>query len=292
MSANIWNYKDKLFKPLLFLTISALFLLQGCTSKYQYTKGDSRLTYYPTGKNGYYSKSSSSGENYSSNGGGHLTKGQGSAAMHRATLRPYSTFGIRYYPKIEEIGSESYGIASWYGPNFHGKQTSCGETYDMHGMTAAHKTLPMHTIVKVTNRKTGKSVKVRVNDRGPFVDGRIIDLSFSAGKALGLDKTGTAPVKLEVLSYDNYIASYATTKDGNGDIAYGVQLGSFSVKKSAENLKTEANIKYQKDVKIKTVQRGDEIIYKVVVAGFNSENSAVNFKKRFGLNNAVVVAAD
>lgn len=284
MSENIWNFRGKLpVKTLIFLSLAGL-LMQGCSNRFQYTQSKSRFSYYPDGKRAYssYGKTKS----YKSV---KVKKGEGSAAMHRATLRPYSTFGIRYFPKIQPVGSENFGIASWYGPNFHGKKTSCGETYDMHGMTAAHKTLPMHTVVEVTHRKTGKTIKVRVNDRGPFVKGRIIDLSYAAGKALGLDKTGTAPVEVKVLSYDSYIASYADKKESAGDIAYGLQLGSYSVKESAQDVKTKAGLKYQKNVKIQSIQRGDEIIYRVVVAGFNSESSANRFKNKYGLNNAVVV---
>ncbi|MCV6608845.1 MAG: septal ring lytic transglycosylase RlpA family protein [Campylobacterales bacterium] len=296
MSANTWSLAGKTAYS---LSLLSLLFFQGCSNKHQLYQDGSRFTYYSTGKSSKtkdYKNSNSSHKASSSKNfkytrvGGKVSKGQGSAAIHRATLRPYTTFGIRYFPKIAEIGSESFGIASWYGPKFHGKQTSCGETYDMHGMTAAHKTLPMHSIVDVTHRKSGKTIRVRINDRGPFVEGRIIDLSFTAGRALGLDKTGTAPVKVKVISYDEYISGYAKRKDNNGDIGYGVQLASFSVKQSAENLKNEASIKYSKDVKIKTVQRGSEIIYKVIITGFNSENKAKNFKNRFGLRSAVVVA--
>ena len=99
-----------------------------------------------------------------------------SASVQRATMRPYMVGGKMYYPTVVQTGTIYRGIASWYGPNFHGKKTSNGEWYDMYAMTAAHKTLPMNTIVKVTNLLNGKSVIVRINDRGPFVKNRIIDL--------------------------------------------------------------------------------------------------------------------
>ena len=94
------------------------------------------------------------------------------------------------------------GISSWYGKKFHGSKTSNGEIYNMHARTAAHKTLPMHTMVKVTNIQNGKSTVVRINDRGPFIKGRIIDCSYVAGKELGLDRLGIAKVEIEVLGYD------------------------------------------------------------------------------------------
>jgi rare lipoprotein A (peptidoglycan hydrolase) len=93
------------------------------------------------------------------------------------------------------------GRASWYGDKFHGQQTASGEIYDMNGFTAAHKTLPFHTIVRVTDPLTRKSVVVRINDRGPYVDGRIIDLSRAAAADLGLIRHGVIPVRLEVLRW-------------------------------------------------------------------------------------------
>lgn len=93
------------------------------------------------------------------------------------------------------------GIASWYGPNFHGRRTASGEVFDMHALTAAHRTLPFGTLVRVTYLKTGKSVVVRINDRGPWKRGRILDLSYGAAKAIGLVRDGTGKVKLEVIQW-------------------------------------------------------------------------------------------
>lgn len=98
-----------------------------------------------------------------------------------------------------EVGFSQQGVASWYGPGFHGKKTASGETYDMHQFTAAHNVLPLNTLVKVTNLENGKEVVVRVNDRGPFVDDRVIDLSLSAALGLGMVKPGTAPVRITVM---------------------------------------------------------------------------------------------
>jgi rare lipoprotein A len=99
-----------------------------------------------------------------------------------------------------EISSkELEGIASWYGPDFHGRRTANGEIYNMYGMTAAHKTLPFDTMLRVTNLENGRSVVVRVNDRGPYAKGRIIDLSKSAAEKIGMIGPGTARVRLEVL---------------------------------------------------------------------------------------------
>ncbi len=115
------------------------------------------------------------------------------------TQRPYKVFGVWYYPIPSAHGFVEEGYASWYGPGFHGKLTSSGEVYDMHSMTAAHKTLPLGTAVKVTRTDTGTSIVVRLNDRGPFVAGRIIDLSYSAAHGLGMVGPGTVPVRIEAL---------------------------------------------------------------------------------------------
>ena len=93
------------------------------------------------------------------------------------------------------------GISSFYGPKFHGKLTANGEIFDMYGVTAAHKEFPFNTVVRVTNVNNGKSLIIRINDRGPYVDGRILDCSFGAAKKLGFVGDGTAPVKIEILEW-------------------------------------------------------------------------------------------
>ena len=113
----------------------------------------------------------------------------------------YDEFGITYQVLDTSEGYEESGIASWYGEPFHGRRTSSGETYDMYGMSAAHRTLPLPSYVEVTNLDNGRSVVLRVNDRGPFVDPelRIIDVSYTAALKLGLVGPGTAPVLVEAL---------------------------------------------------------------------------------------------
>ncbi len=115
---------------------------------------------------------------------------------HQKVGKPYTVLGKKYTPKHNPHYDEK-GKASWYGPKFHGKLTANGEIYNMDGLTAAHKTLPLNSMVMVTNLATGQSVKVRINDRGPFVDNRIIDLSRAAAKALGLLETGLAEVRVQ-----------------------------------------------------------------------------------------------
>jgi rare lipoprotein A len=171
------NLKNSLFLGLL-LTI---FLFTGCSQKSYDTDIDK---FYKDTKN---------------------SKINNSREMHKYTMRPYSVFGIKYYPFIANIGDKFDGIASWYGPDFHSKKTSNGEIYDMYDMTAAHKTLPMNTVVRVDNLENGKSVIVRINDRGPFVRGRIIDLSNKAARDIEMVGKGTANVKLTVLGYNGEI---------------------------------------------------------------------------------------
>jgi len=116
-----------------------------------------------------------------------------------ATQRPYTINGKTYYPLPSAEGFKETGIASWYGKPFHGRQTSNGETYDMFTLTAAHKTLPMNTQLLVHNLENGQEIVVRVNDRGPFVQGRVLDLSVAGAKQLGLYGKGTAKVRLTAL---------------------------------------------------------------------------------------------
>ncbi len=135
-----------------------------------------------------------------------------SKAMYRSTMKSYQVNGVRYQPQVPQIGQKFRGVASWYGPNFHGGKTANGEYYDMTTFTAAHKTLPINTEVKVTNLDNGEFTIVRINDRGPFVNDRIIDLSQAAAEQIGMIKKGTANVELEVISIDPIVEQYRTYK--------------------------------------------------------------------------------
>jgi rare lipoprotein A len=126
------------------------------------------------------------------------------------------------------LGMEEVGMASWYGVPHHGRRTASGEVFDMHQLTAAHKTLPFGTRLLVTNRDTSQSAEVRINDRGPFVAGRILDVSYAAGRLLGAVGPGTIPVRLRVLSLPARSA---------GDGPYTVQIGSFTTRARAEALR-------------------------------------------------------
>ncbi len=120
--------------------------------------------------------------------------------LNRYANRPYEALGVRYEPLATAGSYRERGVASWYGKKFHGQRTSTGEVYDMYGMSAAHKTLPIPSYARVTNLANGRSVVVRVNDRGPFVRGRIIDVSYAAAYKLGIIANGSAEVEVESLA--------------------------------------------------------------------------------------------
>src|SRR5689334_2402590 len=117
--------------------------------------------------------------------------------FHKFANRPYTVFGQTYVPVVSKEPTKERGLASWYGRKFHGQKTASGEVYDMFAMTAAHKTLPIPSYAKVTNVKTGQSVVVRINDRGPFHSGRIIDLSYAAAARIGIVQAGSGLVEVE-----------------------------------------------------------------------------------------------
>jgi rare lipoprotein A len=116
--------------------------------------------------------------------------------------KPYVIDGVWYYPAVDYTYAET-GIASWYGPDFHGLATANGETYDMNALTAAHRTLPMPSMVRVTNLDNGRQIALRVNDRGPFANNRIIDVSRRAAQLLGFEQQGTARVRVEIMDAES-----------------------------------------------------------------------------------------
>jgi rare lipoprotein A len=144
--------------------------------------------------------------------------------------KPYTVMGQTYHPITDSSGYSEEGIASWYGKDFHGKTTSNGEVYDMYGMTAAHKILPFGTKLRVTNLDNNKSIEVRVNDRGPFVANRIIDLTRTGAEKFDMIGPGTARVRIESIGV-------VAGMQGNDLIGnFYVQIGSFSVKENAHTL--------------------------------------------------------
>ena len=211
------------------------------------------------------------------------------------TMKPYTVLGVEYYPTVVRVGDYFEGIASWYGPNFHGKLTSSGEEYDMYSMTAAHKTLPMNTVVKVYNRGNGMSVNVRINDRGPFVETRIIDLSFAAAQQLGVDKTGTALVSLEVLGFEpNGAKSIDTKKLAQGPQesvlnSFFVQVGVFEKFEGALRTKQEYGKINGYSAIIKDTEDNGKRVFRIWLSGFKSEAEARDFIARNQFDGAFIV---
>jgi rare lipoprotein A len=198
----------------------------------------------------------------------------------KAYQRPYTVYGKRYEPLASHIGFVQAGMASWYGKDFHGKKTSNGETYDMNAMTAAHKTLPLGVFVKVRNTDNGHEAIVRINDRGPFVKGRIIDLSYAAAKKLGVDIVGTAPVRIEALGYRagggrDYIAP--ETYDSG---SYSVQVGSFRDYRNANRLSDEMKKRYGFSEVHLTNVHGDNF-YRVYAGKYHSLHAAEIAEQEF-----------
>ena len=172
--------------------------------------------------------------------------------FHRYANRPYTVFGRTYAPVVNKQPTRERGMASWYGRKFHGQKTASGETYDMFAMTAAHKTLPIPSFARVTNVKSGKSVVVRVNDRGPFHSDRIIDLSYAAAQRIGIVAAGAALVEVERIvpgaSGEAVAAATVPAPPAAATVAtplvtaeaagLWLQLGAFSSAEGAENFRT------------------------------------------------------
>jgi len=131
----------------------------------------------------------------------------------KASMYPYVIKGTTYYPSVPKVGEAKEGLASWYGEYFHGRKTANGEVYDMYGYSAAHKTHPLGTVVLVSNPKNGKSLKLKINDRGPFWNEREIDLSMGAAEYLGTKEQGVAKVTIKVLSVPSIVDSFTPNKE-------------------------------------------------------------------------------
>jgi len=188
------------------------------------------------------------------------------------TQRPYKIQGKTYYPIPSAYGYTEAGIASWYGKKFHGRKTSNGETYDMYAATAAHKTLPMNTHLLVENLENGTKTVVRVNDRGPFVRKRIIDLSYTAAQEVGMHIKGTARVRITALgeavssSRGNKTEEHFLPYDDFNLGEFYVQIGSFTEKANAVRLK-EAMLALGRKTVLQEFSRDSTTYYRVQVRG-------------------------
>jgi len=205
----------------------------------------------------------------------------------------YEVFGKTYYVLSSSEDFVQRGIASWYGTKFHGNKTSNGEIYDMYAMTAAHKSLPIPTYVEVSNLSNGKKIIVRVNDRGPFHDGRIIDLSYAAAAKLGTLKNGTSSVEIRAINPSTFIASsldtpplarksdlalrYSVEKPPKTPANKGflfIQVGAFSSLDNATKLKHELTSALNTPVNVKPSSNFSNPIYVVQVGPYVRMKSA------------------
>ncbi len=202
-------------------------------------------------------------------------------------LKPYTVNGKTYYPLPSSKGYEEVCIASWYGMKFHGKLTASGEVYNMYDHTAAHRTLPIGTYVLVTNLENGKQTIVRINDRGPFVKNRCIDLSYIAAKDLGMIGKGTAKVKIVALSEGELTAlgiKYKNVPNFRQGRFY-LQVGSFRFYSNALKLKKSLKRRFRR-VEIEPFIKNGVVYYRVQIYLSNDFYKAVKLarklkKKRF-----------
>ncbi|MFH1148260.1 MAG: septal ring lytic transglycosylase RlpA family protein [Pseudomonadota bacterium] len=212
------------------------------------------------------------------------------------TQRPYEIFGETYYPLPSADGYVEEGLASWYGPDFHSKATACGEVYDMYDHTAAHKILPMQTYVRVLNIENGLDTVVRINDRGPFVKGRVIDLSLAAAREIGIYANGTSYVRLQALGMPTEVFENGrkVTRFVSGNYAVGdfwIQVGAFTQKENAERLKNDL-LKSRAKVELEPYDRGDMLFYRVQVFASTDLDKARALEREFSsaYPNAFLVA--
>ena len=183
-------------------------------------------------------------------------------------------------PRAWEDLSGETGLASWYGVPYHGRRTSSGEVYDMYQVSAAHREIPLGSWVEVTNLTNGRSLTVRINDRGPFVEGRIIDLSYASASLLGVTGPGVVPVKVRL--------SQPPPGD-SGPSRYSVQVASFIAESSAQALKAELEPKVS-GVRIVKAVVGRELYYRVRVGNFPSRAEAQGTAERLaGMGYRVLV---
>ena len=212
----------------------------------------------------------------------------------------YVVFGKRYYVMDNGHGFVQRGIASWYGKKFHGRKTSSGEVYNMHAMTAAHKTLPLPSYVRVVNIKNGRSIVVKVNDRGPFIGDRIIDLSFAAATKLGVTEPGTAEVEISVVSSPKskkrpVVRAIPLVEKVAEDAPLFVQLGSFGSELNAQNLVRDLHDSNESTAKVYKLTNGQGTFHRVRLGplyDIDEANSVVLRLKKKGFKKTRVVVRE
>lgn len=271
---------NKLF--LIFL-VALLVLATGCSRKSRY----------------YYSKKPMSKPRTYSSSTDAYNSGISQKEYRYAKMNPYVVYGIKYYPEMVDPGDVFHGVASWYGPDFHAKLTANGETYNMYDMTAAHKTLPMNTVLKVTNKRNGRTAIVRINDRGPFVGTRIIDLSNAAARKINMIGAGTAPVSIEVLGFYSKNKKRITRKKvvqkpkkaiiSKEKASYSLQIGSFSNIDGAIKIQEKYNNTDGYTTVIKDIETDNGRFFKVYLNGFTSEKEIRNYKENSEFSNSFII---
>jgi rare lipoprotein A len=211
--------------------------------------------------------------------------------------KPYQVDGIYYHPLPHADAFIENGTASWYGSDFHGKKTSNSEIYDMHAMTAAHKTLPFGTMVEVHNLENDHKIIVRINDRGPFVRSRIIDLSHEGAKRIDMIRNGTAKVRITAIGTDDvyFAASGGHVDHGiyyTGD--FTIQAGAFADRFNAERMKDQL-AKHIPEIDIIPFDKDGRTLFRVRAGRFHSLNQARSHEQqlnRIGFADVFIVSRD
>jgi rare lipoprotein A len=197
----------------------------------------------------------------------------------------YIINGERYYPIPSATGFVQTGVASWYGDDFHGKKTANGEVYDMHKKNAAHTILPFNTYVKVTNLKNKKYTIVRINDRGPFVKGRIIDLSYAAAKEIDIVEPGTTQVEVTALNKNQI-------DPGIREGIFTVQVGAFTEQANAQRLADKLNVLYDYVNITEYIDMNNKRFFRIHVSKTHTLDNAMEAKKKLedlGFTEAFIV---
>lgn len=196
----------------------------------------------------------------------------------KAKTRPYTVLGRTYYPLQTAAGYDEVGKASWYGSDFHGKKTANGQTYNMYGLSAAHKTLPLGTRIRVTHLGNRRSVVLVVNDRGPFVSGRILDLSYGAAKKLDMVDSGVAKVRISAIGSTSPPAR--TTAASSISKVYHVRVGAFAQRGNAERTLRRLVAEGYSGATITTVDRDGLTLHIVQAGSFTSRSKAERVQER------------
>ena len=215
--------------------------------------------------------------------------------LSKTANRPYVAFNKKYFPMKKIIPFTEKGHASWYGKRYHGRKTSIGETYDMYQMTGAHKTLPLPCYIKVTNLGNNLSVIIRVNDRGPFIDERIVDLSYAAAHRIKIIERGSELVKIEMV---NPSLVKNKIKEINKDLLkvsstknFYIQAGAFSNEDNASNLMNRlSKIKFKDALNIKKINKNS--LHLITIGPYNNQQNAektlIIISKKIQLNSFII----